>query len=442
MKMYKKIITGMAIALLAIISYAVINDFVMHRPSYRTMSLKPDRGLILDCNGNVLVANETVYDIHVDFMVVDDDTLFRLKSRELADEIVHFLPNRSADEWYLFFQENRKKGMRYVQLVNNVPLGLKESLCSLPLLRDGKWRGGCIVSAQHIRQYPYGVLARRTLGYHKAYASIGIDGKYHDLLAGTPGSVTVARVKRFGRLHTWEKERVEAVNGENITLTIDINMQAKADSAYRKHIAGLHAFQGGCLVIMEISTGAIKAMVNLDKDADGNITERFNYAIAMCYYPGAVLSPFIPWTKGNSEKYRSLFLPDSLDFDIDGLSASYVPDFPFDMSGDNNGPCVMVSPLSILSAYNTVMNNGTMLKPHLIVRPDGRQVLGDQLFSAQEAEAIKPAIRQAMGYSRKKQDNIGQGYEYYHTYAGYYPHDTPKYTYIMLTCTGKSNMYL
>ena len=83
-----------------------------------------------------------------------------------------------------------------------------------------------------------------------------------------------------------------------------------------------------------------------------------------------------------------------------------------------------------------------MLEPHLIIRPDGRQVLGDQLFSAQEAEAIKPAIRQAMGYSRKKQDNVGQGYEYYHTYAGYYPHDTPKYTYIMLTCTGMSNMYL
>ena len=99
---------------------------------------------------------------------------------------------------------------------------------------------------------------------------------------------------------------------------------------------------------MEVKTGAIKAIVNLDRTEDGHLKENYNYAIARSYEPGEVVSAMT----------QEAVLPDTLDFDIVGLREAKV---------DNDGAWTL-TPLHVLSFYNTLANGGKMMKPYLVER--------------------------------------------------------------------------
>lgn len=102
--------------------------------------------------------------MHMDCCVVEDPTEWEEKSRRLAQEIALVLPERTAPEWWDYFQNARKNRRRYIPIVKNVSYSMIDSLCSLPLLNEGKYKGGRILTTKIVREYPYGTLARRTIG--------------------------------------------------------------------------------------------------------------------------------------------------------------------------------------------------------------------------------------------------------------------------------------
>lgn len=81
---------------------------------------------------------------------------------------------------------------------------------------------------------------------------------------------------------------VAVQHGLDVRTTIDINLQDMADKALRKNIENAENIAGGCVVIMEVETGAIRAMVNLQKDKNGNFREIYNMAIGRPAEPGSV----------------------------------------------------------------------------------------------------------------------------------------------------------
>ncbi len=79
---------------------------------------------------------------------------------------------------------------------------------------------------------------------------------------------------------------VEPQNGDDIITTLDINLQDLAESALRKELIADSA-DHGCVIVMEVKTGYIKAIINLGKGPKGEYEELFNYAIGESSEPGS-----------------------------------------------------------------------------------------------------------------------------------------------------------
>ena len=263
------------------------------RPEDRisTKTFSPDRGQIFDCAGNVIATNKEVYDIHLDCCVIDDPRLWEEKSRKLAQEIALVLPERTAPQWWDYFQNARRNKKRYLPIAKNVESDILDTLKKLTLLDEPTYKGGRIVTSKQMRDYPYGNLARRTIGagrYVWDEFRFGIENAYNGDLDGEEG---IRRTKHGYRRGKWCQSVLEykpEVDGWNIYTTLNMEYQAVADSALRSAVETDDDIAGGCLALMEVGTGEIKALANIHRLDNGNIGEYLNYSIGYSYEPGEI----------------------------------------------------------------------------------------------------------------------------------------------------------
>lgn len=254
--------------------------------------ISPDRGEIFDCNGNVIATNKDLYDVHMDCCVVSDQKQWEEKSRKLAQELSVLLPERTAPQWWDYLQNARQNRRRYIPIVRNVESTMVDSLSKLTLFNEGKYKGGIIRTCKSARVYPYGSLARRTIGYGRGEYDeyrFGLECQYNCDLDGDEGVRTVKHAYRFGKLRRWETDYIDPVDGWDIYTTIDMESQALADSLLRVALDSNEDIVGGCLALMEVSTGNIRALANMHRLDDGKLGEYFNYALDYLYEPGEVI---------------------------------------------------------------------------------------------------------------------------------------------------------
>lgn len=254
--------------------------------------ISPDRGEIFDCNGNVIATNKDLYDVHMDCCVVSDQKQWEEKSRKLAQELSVLLPERTAPQWWDYLQNARQNRRRYIPIVRNVESTMVDSLSKLTLFNEGKYKGGIIRTCKSARVYPYGSLARRTIGYGRGEYDeyrFGLECQYNCDLDGDEGVRTVKHAYRFGKLRRWETDYIDPVDGWDIYTTIDMESQALADSLLRVALDSNEDVVGGCLALMEVSTGNIRALANMHRLDDGKLGEYFNYALDYLYEPGEVI---------------------------------------------------------------------------------------------------------------------------------------------------------
>ena len=166
---------------------------------------------------------------------------------------------------------------------------------ALPLYNEGAYRGGIITEKFDTRQYPYGSLARRAIGYVKDNSKsngnnhIGLEGKYDYVLHGQEGYEWLKVTDNRDRIHNYDSTWRKAVNGRDIRTTLDIDIQDIADRALRNQIEDNPKIEGGCIIVMDVKTGAIRAMVNLMRDTvSQRMTESYNMAIGRTGEPGSV----------------------------------------------------------------------------------------------------------------------------------------------------------
>lgn len=257
-----------------------------------THNIPAERGEILDCKGNVIATNRTVYDVHLDCCVISNPDEWEEKSRLLSQELACLLPERSAPEWWTYLQKNRNQGRRYVPIAKDIDSTTMVRMMQLPLLDQGKYRGGRIISSKMVRIYPYEPLARRTIGIWRRYDQghmFGLEGSYDTELRGKDGTRTVKHSVRRGRWRKWETDRDDKIDGQDIHTTIDMDLQAVADSLLMEAMTEGEDLAGGCLALMEVGTGEIKAIANSHRMDNGKVGEYFNYFIGHSYEPGAVV---------------------------------------------------------------------------------------------------------------------------------------------------------
>ena len=253
----------------------------------QTVKRVPRMGEILDMNGIPLVTSVTFYDIHMDATVVDQK-LFDAEIAGLTAGLHRMYPEKSAREYENEIRSARERNSRYLLIRKRVTNDERKMLNKLPIFKEGQMKGGIIDNEETIlRKKPYGNMLSRTLGYYKfdkKEYKVGIEGAFHHYLKGEDGIELEQRIssgwKKTGKIIK------DAVEGATVITSIDKEIQEVAHSELEKQMIYMNA-QEGCVIVMDVKTGFVRAIANLSKQEKGGYAESYNFAIGNAEVPGS-----------------------------------------------------------------------------------------------------------------------------------------------------------
>ncbi|HOY40817.1 MAG TPA: penicillin-binding protein [Chitinophagales bacterium] len=251
--------------------------------------VKAERGNIYSADDKLLATSVPYFELHIDFA-----------SKAMTNEI--FKKNVDSLAFYMWknFNKNtvqgykeqlikaRKQKKRYYPLCANADYSLLKDIKKWPLFREGKFKGGLIVETHQERRNPYGHLAQRTIGLIRDNAQdIGLEEASDSLLKGVNGKVLKQKIAGGEWVPIKGAGQIEPKNGYDIITTIDLGLQDITESTLMQAVTEYQA-DFGCAILMEVKTGAIKAIANLGKIKDATYSENYNYAIGLSNEPGSV----------------------------------------------------------------------------------------------------------------------------------------------------------
>ena len=276
------------------------------KPRTLRRTLQPNRGAIIASDGRLLAVSTPMYQLYMDCTVRKDVYLndskkgaareaeWQEKARAFAQGFAALTGDHGTD-YARMILSGREKGSKYMKLGPEISHETLQKVQDLPLISEGRYASGIIVERKDTRQYPYGTLARRTIGYVKNNDNsngnnhIGLEGKFDYVLHGKEGVEYLRQTEDREWIQDFDSTYVSPENGQDVRTTLDINIQDIADEALRKQITETDEIEGGCVVVMDVATGAIRAMVNLLRDStNGTLNETLNMVIGRKGEPGSV----------------------------------------------------------------------------------------------------------------------------------------------------------
>ena len=274
-------------------------------PISRPRYIEPVRGNIIDCKGRLLAMSCPTYQIAMDCTVrreefakdkngAEKEAEWMRKAGELSKELTTVFPEKSAEEYLKLIRSGRANGKKYLKFGKPVDRNMYNRIAKFPLFKEGRFRGGFIAEQQNVRIYPYGKLARRTIGFVRNNRSdvgnthVGLEGKFDYVLHGREGKEWLRKTDA-GNVVDNDSTKTRPEDGKDIRTTLNIDYQDIAWHALYDEIKEETDLEGACLVLMESSTGAIRAMVNLYRDGNSmDFEEVSNLAIGRAIEPGSV----------------------------------------------------------------------------------------------------------------------------------------------------------
>ncbi|MBX0334539.1 transpeptidase family protein [Pontibacter sp. HSC-14F20] len=235
------------------------------------------RGNIYSDNESILATSLPFYRVAFDPAIAQAET-FNTGIDSLAMMLSRFYKDQSPEYYRRKIKNARHAGRRYIRLNSRqINYQEKKMMASWPIFRAGKNKGGVIFEKVEKRFKPFGMLAERTIGFiNEDKNGAGLEYSYNGELAGTDGEALFERIAG-GNKPIYDGTEVAPQNGYDIKTTIDINLQDVAENALYKALVEKNA-DYGCVILMEVKTGEIKAMANLGKTKGGYI-EDYNYAV-------------------------------------------------------------------------------------------------------------------------------------------------------------------
>ena len=256
----------------------------------RHQDISPARGNIYSDNGSLLSTSMPIYEIRWDATVVNDDT-FHFYVNELAQQLARLFPDKTSLYYKSKLNTAKKSKSRYVLIRRKVNYHEQKTMRDFPIFRKGRYRGGFMAELNTKRVKPAGNLAFRTIGYRtKDNPGVGLERTYNDDLGGVKGKRLVQKISG-GYRPLNDENLIEPKNGRDIHTTINIDFQEIAQRSLEKSLIK-HKADHGCVIVMEVSTGEIKAISNLSKKEEGVYSEQYNYSIGESYEPGSVWKVF------------------------------------------------------------------------------------------------------------------------------------------------------
>lgn len=258
--------------------------------STRYVDVEAVRGNIYSDDGSLLATSVPEYDLRVDLLApgIESDDVFYAKVDSLAAKLSAFFNDKSSAQYSRLLKEARKKGNRYYLLKRDVGHQELKEIRQFPIFNLGKYRGGLIAERKNKRILPFTNLAARTIGYKMPAEDVrvGLEGAYGEYIDGRNGKRLVRRIAGGVWMPVNRDIEVAPVDGADIISTIDVNMQDMAQRALEKQLIASNA-DNGCVILMEVATGEVRAVANFTRVEEGVYREKFNYAIAQSAEPGS-----------------------------------------------------------------------------------------------------------------------------------------------------------
>ena len=511
----------------------------------QSVTVEANRGDILASDGRKLACSVPSYRIFMDPCADGlEDDVFDASIDELSQKLSQFFGDKSAREYRSQIAHARIKGRRYMPIGNRrLTYTELKQVREFPIFNRGANKGGFRPESDDYRRQPFGLLASRTIG--KLYNDkrkggvIGLEHAYNDELRGHDG--VSKKVRITGK---WlDKEVIPPEDGRSIVSTIDIDIQDVAEHSLMKQLIR-HNADHGVVVVMEVKTGAVRAIVNLHRQADGKYVEDYyNYAIGELAEPGSTfklatvmacledgvielddtvntfagsykiydrvmrdskkgghgtvtvreafeVSSNIAFSRIVQKCYGSdpqrfvdaladLGLRDSLGIDLTGEGRTHIKNSNDPTWSGTTLPWMsigyelQITPLHLLTFYNAVANNGTMMRPMFVegivehgemVERKKPTVLRSSICSGSTIRKARSLLKGVVdnGTARNISDTpygiagktgtaqIAHGASGYSNYgsvsylasfAGYFPADKPQYSCIVMVYGPSNNVY-
>ena len=277
---------------------------VANRLKRDSVSVKPNRGNILSCDGQLMASSIPEYRVFMDFQAGTDDSLgvsrrdsiWEEKMDSICKGLNYIFPQKTPEEFKAHLlegmhkvQKNGKVGARHWPLwKRRIDYNTFCEIHKLPIFRERTYKGGFHWEEYNARRKPFGSLGRRTIGDlfgEIDSAKNGLELAFDKELRGINGLMHRRKV-----LSKYLDIPVLApIDGCDIVTTIDVGMQDLAERALIEELKDpqVHG-EMGVAILMEVKTGDVKAIVNMTRGEDGEYYEMVNNAISFRCEPGSV----------------------------------------------------------------------------------------------------------------------------------------------------------
>ena len=267
-----------------------------------SVTVKPNRGNILSCDGQLMASSIPEYKVFMDFQAGTDDSISKRKHDSIWSanidticyELNQIFPQKTAAEFKRHLMEGKHKvlkngtvGSRHWDILNHrIDYNTFCEIHSLPIFKERTYKGGFHWEEFNTRRKPFGTLAQRTIGdvyIAKDSAKNGLELSLDTLLRGKNGLMHRRKIlSKYLDIPVLSPE-----DGVDVVTTIDVSMQDLAERALVDELKEING-EMGVAILMEVKTGDVKAIVNMTRGNDGRYYEMVNNAISYRCEPGSV----------------------------------------------------------------------------------------------------------------------------------------------------------
>ena len=251
--------------------------------------LQPSMGNIYADDGSIMATSVARYEIRWD-AAVPSKTVYQSNKNDLAKGLATII---DGDEDFILRNLDKavSKQSRYLLIAKGLSYSEQKRIKKLPIFKLSSNKGGVIIEQKIFREHPLGKIAERTIGYEiqdkeGKFIRVGLEGAFGQYLKGEEGR----RLKQKIAGGQWkpinDNNEKEPTEGFDIHTTINVNIQDIAHTALLEQLEKFEA-DHGCVVIIETSTGKVKAIANLGRTEVGTYYEKLNYALGEAHEPGS-----------------------------------------------------------------------------------------------------------------------------------------------------------
>lgn len=255
----------------------------------RVFVIEPNRGNLISDDGSLLATSVNKYTIRFDAVTVRNSD-FNENIKPLSDALGKMFQKPSS-YYQQLLRKARSNKNRYKLIARNLDYSDYIKIKKFPLFEKGPNQGGLIVEQKTVREHPLGKIAERSVGYERVdeeghYTRVGLEGAFGQYLRGEEGRRLKQKIAKGQWKPIGPDNDVEPKDGYDVVSTIDINIQ---DIAHHALLGQLEKYNAdhGCVIVMEVATGEVKAISNLGRTKNNTYYERLNYAVGESSEPGS-----------------------------------------------------------------------------------------------------------------------------------------------------------